>query len=362
MQETAFSSYYPESPVSPELPLPRISPPSSISDHNSEDFVSESDLEEDDYNEEQGYDSSRSHSTIPSSLGNRRGKAVPALALVRSKESLTDARKSGGSIGTGPKFTATRPSKRRVRISPGILSPLSPSPRMIDICFENAMPRAVAPRRASMLVPASPRWTPATPDVDDTPSVCASSNVLGHADKTNFALKTDDLRKVTMLSAQEQVNKFLTLQHLQNLEEKVQSPAPSTKHTPGDAQSVLSPRQVPLPLSPRNEQIYAPLDNVPDKAQAVQRSMSLKTFPPQKPNRMERSQTARSPRGYVHPLPIIDAQARLNIYPGTNQILQGNSFAHTPVTPQIGAGGKELPLLSHPLKKCPKRKIPNGHT
>jgi len=334
--------YFPVSPVSPELSPPRISAPSSVSDAEfEEDFVSDEEPEAN-YDENHLSPEDHSHLTKPSLGERRRGRAVPALALVRSRESLTDGRKSGGSIGkSGPVFTAARPSKKRVVIPPALMSPLSPSPRMIDICFEAAMTPATGPRRVSMLVPPSPRWANAEP----VPSVCASSDVLGQENKTNFALKTDNLRKVTMLSAQEQVNKYLTLQHLQSLEDRVQSPPPGS--------SLLSPRQVPLPASPANAPRHSAINESANRP-VVQRSMSLKNFPQEKTGTIERSYTARSPREHVPQLHVIDTQPKYGVFPSTRPEVKPYV---TPVTPQLGASNKSIaPSTSSSGKNVPSNK------
>ncbi|EPS38524.1 hypothetical protein H072_7746 [Dactylellina haptotyla CBS 200.50] len=198
-----------------------------------------------------------------------------------SKSSHTNSHDDRSRQRHAPRFTAPHPAKRRV--SKRLSTPISPVSANIEIF---AAPGLLGPtpkgKRVSMLEAQSPRW-----DNDDpagrspwAPSICASSDVLSPSDRGDVKLKADELRKVSALTAQEQVNKFITLQHLQRLEERAPS---NLKHEIPRESSPVSPHGPPS------------IRSQPPMSKAVQRSTSLRTFDRHKPRALQLSNEAVAP-------------------------------------------------------------------
>ncbi|KAK6354439.1 hypothetical protein TWF730_008843 [Orbilia blumenaviensis] len=180
-----------------------------------------------------------------------------------------------------PRFTAHNPAKRRV--SKRLSTPISPVSASIEIFAAPSVLGLTKGKRVSMLEAESPRW-----DNDDfhakspwAPSICASSDVLSPSDRGDMRLKADELRKVSALTAQEQVNKFITLQHLQRLEERA----------PSNLKNEMV-RENESPVSPHGTYSIKPQ---PPMTKAVQRSTSLRTFDRHRPRALQLSNEAVAP-------------------------------------------------------------------
>lgn len=208
--------------------------------------------------------------------------AIPrALNSAESKSSHTPSHE-GRRHKPAPRFTAPNPAKRRV--SKRLSTPISPVSASIEIFAAPSVLGLTKGKRVSMLEAESPRW-----DNDDfhakspwAPSICASSDVLSPSDRGDMKLKADELRKVSALTAQEQVNKFITLQHLQRLEERA----------PSNLKNEM-PRESESPVSPHGT--YSIRSQPPPMTKAVQRSTSLRTFDRYKPRALQLSNEAVAP-------------------------------------------------------------------
>ncbi|KAK6529917.1 hypothetical protein TWF281_009070 [Arthrobotrys megalospora] len=207
--------------------------------------------------------------------------AIPkALNSAESKSSHTPSHE-GRRHKHAPRFTAPNPAKRRV--SKRLSTPISPVSASIEIFAAPSVLGLTKGKRVSMLEAESPRW-----DNDDihvkspwAPSICASSDVLSPSDRGDMRLKADELRKVSALTAQEQVNKFITLQHLQRLEERA----------PSNLKNEMA-RESESPVSPHGT--YS-IKSQPPMTKAVQRSTSLRTFDRHKPRALQLSNEAVAP-------------------------------------------------------------------
>ncbi|KAF3100833.1 hypothetical protein TWF103_008139 [Orbilia oligospora] len=208
--------------------------------------------------------------------------AIPrALNSAESKSSHTPSHESRRHKPV-PRFTAPNPAKRR--ISKRLSTPISPVSASIEIFAAPSVLGLTKGKRVSMLEAESPRW-----DNDDfhakspwAPSICASSDVLSPSDRGDMKLKADELRKVSALTAQEQVNKFITLQHLQRLEER--APSNLKNEMPRESESPVSPHGTyPIKAQP------------PPMTKAVQRSTSLRTFDRHRPRALQLSNEAVAP-------------------------------------------------------------------
>ncbi|KAF3934026.1 hypothetical protein ABW19_dt0201430 [Dactylella cylindrospora] len=179
-----------------------------------------------------------------------------------------------------PRFVAPHPAKRRV--SRRLSTPISPISANIEIFAAPSVLGLTAGKRVSMLECESPRWGNDEVPAERrwAPSICASSDVLSPSDRGDVKLKADELRKVSALSAQEQVNKFITLQHLQRLEER----APSNLRN-----------EIPRESSPVSPKAPPPVRPQPPVSKAVQRSTSLRTFDRHKPRALQLSSEAVAP-------------------------------------------------------------------
>ncbi|KAK6497885.1 hypothetical protein TWF481_012284 [Arthrobotrys musiformis] len=209
--------------------------------------------------------------------------AIPrALNSAESKSSHTPSHE-GRRHKPAPRFAAPNPAKRRV--SKRLSTPISPVSASIEIFAAPSVLGLTMGKRASMLEAESPRW-----DNHDfharspwAPSICASSDVLSPSDRGDVKLKADELRKVSALTAQEQVNKFITLQHLQRLEER--APSNLKNEMTRESESPVSPHGT----YPINSQPPPPM------TKAVQRSTSLRTFDRHKPRALQLSNEAVAP-------------------------------------------------------------------
>ncbi|KAF3929029.1 hypothetical protein ABW20_dc0101733 [Dactylellina cionopaga] len=202
-----------------------------------------------------------------------------ALNSAESKSSHAASHEGRNKHKHVPRFTAPNPAKRR--ISKRLSTPISPISASIEIFAAPSVLGLTKGQRISMLEAQSPRWdndeVPVSARSPWAPSICASSDVLSPSDRGDMRLKADELRKVSALTAQEQVNKFITLQHLQRLEER----APSTlKNEIAREASPVSPHGTP---SVRSQ---------PPMTKAVQRSTSLRTFDRHRPRALQLSDEA----------------------------------------------------------------------
>ncbi|KAJ6255838.1 hypothetical protein Dda_9448 [Drechslerella dactyloides] len=213
---------------------------------------------------------------------------IPSSALeVPPSLNSADSRSSHDGASQGerkhkplPRFTAPNPAKRR--ISKRLSTPISPVSASIDIFAAPSVLGLSLGKRLTMVEAESPRWGNDELHTRSpwAPSICASSDVLSPSDRGDMKLKADELRKVSALSAQEQVNKFITLQHLQRLEERAPS---SLKHETTREASPLSPHSA---LSVKSQ---------PVMSKAVQRSTSLRSFDRHKPRPLQLSDEAVAP-------------------------------------------------------------------
>ncbi|KAK6334180.1 hypothetical protein TWF696_002681 [Orbilia brochopaga] len=214
---------------------------------------------------------------------------IPNSALeVPPSLNSADSRTSHDGVSQGerkhkplPRFTAPNPAKRR--ISKRLSTPISPVSASIDIFAAPSVLGLSLGKRLTMMEAESPRWgnDEAHTRSPWAPSICASSDVLSPSDRGDMKLKADELRKVSALSAQEQVNKFITLQHLQRLEERAPS---NLKHETVRDASPLSPPHSALSVKSQ-----------PAMSRAVQRSTSLRSFDRHKPRPLQLSNEVVAP-------------------------------------------------------------------
>ncbi|KAF3928704.1 hypothetical protein AA313_de0203815 [Arthrobotrys entomopaga] len=242
---------------------------------------------EDDFEEVDDFSDHEDYSPIPIAMEEKRRPTglsiiIPGSTLDIPKAlNSADSKSSNGNSHDGrskhkhmPRFTAPHPAKRRV--SKRLSTPISPVSAQIEIFAAPSVLGLTKGQRISMLETESPRW-----DNDElpakspwAPSICASSDVLSPSDRGDVKLKADELRKVSALTAQEQVSKFIALQHLQKLEER----APSSLKNEYAAVKESSPVSPHGPPSVRSQ---------PPMTKAVQRSTSLRTFDRHKPRALQ---------------------------------------------------------------------------
>ncbi|KAG0639526.1 hypothetical protein HOY80DRAFT_886167 [Tuber brumale] len=152
------------------------------------------------------------------------------------------------------------------------------------------------PPRISALYSGSER--PTRPGSLATISVLASSDVLGPTHGPEVKLRENTLKDVARMDPLENVKQFLTLQHLQHLEERRESPPPvptkSAEHLARARGTYMppTPSATPSPpLLPRNDSLLPPTSSHSAKSVLVPLAPAIQLPPTPTPSPPMRSQT-----------------------------------------------------------------------
>ena len=190
-------------------------------------------------------------------------------------------RKHGGS-GSGSKSSG---SKRAPSLEHGTIL-IATTPSIAD----------ANPPRISALDSGSER--PTRPGSLATVSVLASSDVLGPTHSREVKLQENTLKDVARMDPLENVKQFLTLQHLQHLEERRESPPPvptkSAEHLARARGTYMppTPSATPSPpLLPRSDTLLPPTSSHSAKSVLVPLAPAAQVPPTPTPSPPIRSQT-----------------------------------------------------------------------
>ena len=184
-----------------------------------------------------------------------------------------------------------------------------------DRCRKHGGVRAKSPSARSLehgtiLIATTPSIADASPHVDSgserptrpgslaTVSVLASSDVLGPTHGREVRLQENALKEVGRMDPLENVKHFLTLQHLQHLEERREAPPPvptkSAEHLARARGTYMppTPSATPSPpLLPRNDSLLPPTSSHSAKSVLVPLAPAVQLPPTPTPSPPIRSQT-----------------------------------------------------------------------
>ncbi|EWC44633.1 hypothetical protein DRE_06622 [Drechslerella stenobrocha 248] len=325
-------------------PRPRLevsAPPESDNEEESEEEIEEVDKFSDPEDEEQNSALPMAEKRRPTGLSiiipDSALEVPPSLNSADSKSSHDGHSQASRKGKPAPRFTAHNPAKRRV--SKRLSTPISPVSASIDIFAAPSILGLTKGKRLTMLEAESPMWGNDESHIRSpwAPSICASSDVLSPSDRGDVRLKADELRKVSALSTQEQINKFITLQHLQRLEERAPSSLKNEtirEASPLSAQSILSVKSQPA------------------MTKVVQRSVSLRNLDRHKPRPLQLSDESVPSGPASAGFTSWNDDTKNSLLPGSTQPIVAQrptpSFLRSATSPSPPLASQSTPALVRP--------------